>query len=738
MPITQAPPVTRKYKRVDGMLKVRGEAKYTDDITLPDMLYGAVLRSPYPHARIVSIDAREAAEVPGVVAILTAEDIPYGRFGRSIRDIPVLAQGKALFVGDRVAAVAATSQAAANEALTLIDVTYEPLPAVFDAREALQAGAPVLHDAPWLYPGSVTNDTNHMNLQSHVCLQNGADVSDALAASTYVFTDTFTTGTRHQGYLEPHSCIARVSADDVEIWAPNKAPYRLRQQLAEWLSMETTHVHIHPVFVGGDFGGKGSPMEIPLTIALAKATGRPVKLRMSYAEDLMAGDPRHSSSVTVRLGLDEQLRFTVLDVDGVLNGGAYAGFKPMTDVNLIGIPDAGSAYRFPSIRIQSTIAYTNTVPRGHARAPGSVQMHFPVESLIDMAARELHIDPLELRERNMLQDGDSSPLGDHYLEVRSKETLAAAKQLLAETPLPPLPAEGEWVRGVGYTFYQRPTHGGITEIGLEPTRSGRLIVHVPFPDQGGGQLTLGQNILSRLLDLPPEHITVIQAETNELKFDTGCGGSRVTVTASEAFHQAGKQLLEVLHEQFSLPRPYHLADLTISLSRFAEAWEGNWLRVSHNATEIEHVCSYNVTIARVRVDRGTGQIVVEDILAAYDVANIINETAHYLQLEGGVIFGYGEAVLEDLVIEEGRVTHASLGEYKLPSMEDIPRVRLALVEGGRGVGQENVKAAGELSNVSVPAAIANAVADAAGVRMKALPITAEHLYFALRDKEGQQ
>ncbi|MDQ0189857.1 xanthine dehydrogenase family protein molybdopterin-binding subunit [Alicyclobacillus cycloheptanicus] len=735
MPVTQAPPSARKLTRVDGMLKVRGEAKYTDDISLPNMLYGAVLRSPYPHARIVSIHVDEALALPGVVAVLTAQDIPYGRFGRSIWDIPVLAKDKVLFVGDRVAAVAAISEEVAQEALTLIDVEYEPLPAVFDAREALQADAPVLHDAPWLYRGSVTHEGDHPNLQSRVVLANGGEVSEALAQSKYVFTDTFCTGTRHQGYLEPHACIARVDEDEVEIWAPNKAPYRLRQQLAEWMGVEQTQVHIHPVFIGGDFGGKGSPMEIPLTISLAQATGRPVKLRMSYAEDLMAADPRHSSSVTVRLGLNEEGRFTALEVDAVLNGGAYAGFKPMADVNLIGIPDAGSAYRIPSIRIQSTIAYTNTVPRGHARAPGSVQMHFPVESLIDMAARELGIDPLVIRERNMLQDGDKSPLGDPYLEVRSRETLEAAKALLSQADTPPLPEEGDWARGVGYTFYQRPTHGGVTEIGLEPTRSGELIVHVPFPDQGGGQLTLGRNILSRLLSMPPHLITVRQAETSELKWDTGCGGSRVTVTASEALHQAGKQLLSVLHERFHLPNGYTLPDLQRALSDFAAAWEGNWLRVSHNANDIEHVCSYNVTIAVVRVDRGTGQIVVEDIYAAYDVANIINPTSHYLQLEGGVIFGFGEAVLEDLMIEDGRVTHASLGEYKLPSMEDIPRVHMALVEGGRGIGEENVKAAGELSNVAVPAAIANAIADAVGVRMKALPITAEQVYFALRAKE---
>lgn len=735
---SQTPPITQKSNRVDGFQKVRGEARYTDDITLPDMLYGAVLRSPYAHARIVSINTEEAARLPGVVAVITAKDIRSGTFGRIVRDIPVLASDKVLFAGDRVAAVAATTKDIAEEALALIEMEYEPLPAVYDAREALQEGAPILHDSPWNYKGAVTKDTDAANLQSRICLSNGGDVSEALARSKYVFTETFTTAARHQGYLEPHSCIARVLGDEVEIWAPNKSPYRLRQQMADWLAIDASHVHIHPVFVGGDFGGKGSPMEIPLTIALAKATGRPVKLRMTYAEDLMGTNPRHSASVKVRLGLDEHGKFTALDVDAVLNGGAYAGYKAGVNVNLIGIPDAGSAYRISVARIQSTIAYTNTVPRGHARAPGSVQMHFPVESVIDMAARQLQIDPLELRERNMLQDGDPSPTGEHFLEVRSRETLAAVKELADSVPVRPLPKEGEWVRGTGYAFYQRPTHGGITEIGLEPTSSGQLVVHVPFPDQGGGQMTLGRNILSRLLSLPGELITVRQAETHELNYDTGCGGSRVTVTASEAFHKAAKLLVQELQSRFGLPGTYELPDLRAALARFAREREGDWLRVGHDASEIEHVCSYNVTLARVRVDLGTGQIVVEDLIAAYDVAGIINEASHYIQLEGGVVFGYGEAVLEDLVIEEGRVTHASLGEYKLPSQEDIPAVHMSLVEGGRGIGAENIKAAGELSNVAVPAAIANAIADAAGVRMKQLPITAESVYFALRGKEEAQ
>ncbi|WAH37071.1 xanthine dehydrogenase family protein molybdopterin-binding subunit [Alicyclobacillus dauci] len=732
--ITQTPQITRDLSRVDGLLKVRGEARYTDDITLPDMLYGAVLRSPYPHARIVSINTEEASNLPGVHVVLTGQNISYGLFGRVVRDIPVLAKEKALFVGDRVAAVAAISREVAEAAIALIDVEYEPLPPVFDAREALTPDAPLVHEAAWAYRGAVTQESDHGNLQSRVTLQNGDDVAEALKRSKHVFTETFTTPARHQGYLEPHSCIARVDGDEIEIWAPNKAPYRLRQQLADWLAIETRQIRIHPVFIGGDFGGKGSPMEIPLTIALAKATECPVKLRMSYAEDLMAGDPRHSSSVTVSLGLDENGHFTALDVDAVMNGGAYAGFKPMPDVNLIGIPDAGSAYNIASIRVQSTIAYTNTVPRGHARAPGSVQVYFPVESVIDMAARKLGIDPLFIREQNMLHDGDTSPLGDHYVEIRSQETLRRAKEMLAQVPLRPLPKEGEWVRGTGYAFYQRPTHGGVTEIGLEPTASGDLVVHVPFPDQGGGQFTLGRNILGRLLALPNEYITVVQDETSVFKMDTGCGGSRVTVTVSEAFHRAGVQLLELLQTEFDLPRNYSVEALRTALASFNRARDGSWLRVSHNANDIEHVTSYNITIARVRVDKGTGQIVVEDIIGAYDVANIINPTSHLLQLEGGVIFGFGEAVLEDLVIEEGRVTRAGLGEYKLPSQEDIPHVHIGVVEGGRGIGAENVKAVGELSNVPVPAAIANAIADAVGVRMCDLPITAEKLYFSLREK----
>ncbi|MCL6592886.1 MAG: xanthine dehydrogenase family protein molybdopterin-binding subunit, partial [Alicyclobacillus sp.] len=524
--------------RLDGHLKVSGQARYTDDLVLPGMLYGAVLRSPYPHARILSIDVSEALSVPGVVLAVTGKDLHCGRYGRMLKDVPVLAIDKVLFVGDRVAAVAATTREAAERAAALIQVEYEPLPAVFDPRAALAPDAPVLHDAPWSYVNAVTQPGDPPNLQSRRVLQHGDDVESALARSAHVFTETFRTQAHHQGYLEPHLCIAQANDDEIHVWAPNKAPYALRKQLSEWSGVPLRQIHVHPVFIGGDFGGKGSPMEIPLTVMLSRMTGRPVKMRMSYAEDLMAGNPRHSSEITVRLGVDESGRITALDVQALFNGGAYGGFKPVTTVHLGGVAEAGSSYRIPAVRVQSEIAYTNTVPRGHVRSPGSPQMHFAVESMIDMAARALQMDPLAFRELNMLRDGDASPMGEHYLEVRSEPVVEAAKKLLAETPLPPLPAEGDWVRGIGYSFYQRPTHGGVTEVGVEPTADGRLILHVPFPDQGAGQQTLGRNILSRLFGVPHEWIEVRQAEPEVFKMDSGCGGSRVTVTASEAIHQA--------------------------------------------------------------------------------------------------------------------------------------------------------------------------------------------------------
>jgi len=722
--------------RADGWAKVRGRAVYAADVRLPGMLYAALVRSPYPHARILAIRTDAARSLPGVHAVLTGDDVRYGPYGRRVRDVPVLARGVVRFAGERVAAVAAESPELARRAAERVEVDYEPLPAVLDPEEALRSEAPRVHEAPWTYAGAVVRPDDPPNLQSRRVWQHGEDVERVLARCPYVFDETYTIPAAHQGYLEPHACVAWWKPDgSVEVWASNKSPHRLRAQLSACLGVPADRIRVMPAYVGGDFGGKGSPMDVPVCVALSEATGRPVKLVLSYEEDLSAANPRHASVVRVRLGVDADGHLQALDVRAVVDGGAYAGFKPVEHVNLNGFAEAGNTYRIPSVRVESLIVYTNTVPRGHMRSPGSLEANFAVESTVDLAARALGMDPLEFRLRNVLRTGDRGTLGEPWVEVRGEEVARAAAAALEQSRSrvgQPSGGDGpSWARGVGWAFYARAAHGGETEVALRPQPDGSVVVLVPFPDQGGGQHTLVRNVVQRELGLAPDAVEVRQADTAELATDSGVGGSRVSLTASAAASQACAELRRCLEEEGLAGRP-----VREGVAELARRRPGQVFRAQVAVHDDLWLNSFCVQAALVAVDRETGQVRVEEVITALDVAEVLNPNSHRAQVEGGVVMGLGSALTEELVVQDGQVVSGNLHEYRLPSTADLPRLRVVLVPGGKGWGPHRVKPVGELTNVAVAAAVANAVADAVGVRVRRLPVRAEDVYRLLREQEG--
>ena len=722
--------------RADGWAKVQARAVYAGDVRLPGMLYGAVVRSPHPHARILRVRSEAARAVPGVRAVLTGADVRYGTYGRRVRDMPVLAREVVRFAGERVAAVAAESLPAARQAASLVEVDYEPLPAVLDPQEALQPGAPRVHQAAWRYPGAVVGPEDPPNLQSRRVWQHGEDVEEALARCAYVFDETYEIPPAHQGYLEPHACVAWAKSDGtVEVWASNKSPHRLRAQLAACLGIPVERIRVMPVYVGGDFGGKGSPMDVPVAVALSEATGRPVKLVVEYEEDLTAANPRHGSVVRVRLGVDGEGRMRALDVRAWVNGGAYAAFKPVEHVNLNGFAEAGNTYRIPAVRIESLIAYTHTVPRGHMRSPGSLEANFAVESTVDLAARALGLDPLEFRSRNLLRTGDRGTLGEPWMEVRGEEVLRALAEVLVQgggAGGTPRVEEDGWACGVGVALYCRAARAGETEVGLQPRPDGSVVVWVPFPDQGAGQHTVVRNVVCKELGLPPGAVEVRQADTDQVAVDSGVGGSRVSLTASAAASRACQELRRRVEQE-------GLGGLRVeeALAELARRRPGEGVRGRLSVEEELWLNSVCAQAARVRVDRGTGQVRVEEVITILDVAEILHPPSHRAQVEGGVVMGLGSALMEEVVVEAGRVVSSNLHEYRLPSVLDVPALRLVLVPGGKGWGPHGVKPVGEMANVAVAAAVANAVADAVGVRVRRLPISAEQVYRLLRAQEAR-
>ena len=686
--------------RIDAFAKLTGRAVYAADVDLPGLCHAAVARSPFPHARVVAVDPGPALEVPGVVGVFTAADLGQGRYGRRVRDVPLLAGSEARFAGERVVAVVAESRLAAERAAARVRIDYEELPAALEAEAALAPAAPAVHEAAWSYPGAVVSPDDPPNLQSRVRHGSPEEAERALAASAHLVDRTYRLPTGHQGYLEPQACVARVDPEGrVHVWMANKSPYRLRHQLAECLDLDPDLIQVHPVAIGGDFGGKGSPMDAPLCVELARRVGRPVKLVERYHEDLASANPRHSGRVRVRLGCDREGRLTGFRVDALFDGGAYAGFKPLPTVTLHGLEEVGSSYRVPAAAVEVRICYTHTVPRGHMRAPGAPEAVFAFESALDELAREAGLDPIEIRRRNLLADGEANPWGATWVEARGRVTLEAALEAYR-----PLPAPPGWRHGRGIAVYDRPTRPGRASLRLVPSGD-RLMVETALPEQGGGVHTVLRQGLARALGMAADRIEVRQVSTAELPPDDGVGGSRVTAT------------------------------LSVAVARAAEALRASGARepvtVVLDPATVPPVTSYCVQVAQVAVDPESGQVRVLELLTAVDVAEVVNPDAHRLQVEGGAVMGYGLACLEDLVLEDGRVWAASLGEFRIPSPVDVPALRTVLVPGGRGIGALGVKAVGELANVPTAAAIANAVADAVGVRVRDLPLTAERVHRGL-------
>lgn len=745
-------PVTRE----DGPDKVSGAHVYPADVTRPGMIFGKVLRSPFPHAKIVRIDTSRAAELAGVHAVVTGQDLLGMRVGRFLRDVPPLAEDKVRFVGEKVAAVAADDPDIAEEALLLIDVEYEELPAVYDPLEAMEPGAPVVHEGSPTY-GSTSGPVEM--LQGNVVYHNawsGGNLEQGFRESDLVFEHTFTTPWVHQGYMEPYSCIVEVDdSGQVQVWANNKQPFLLRRQLASGLGLPEDQITINPCGIGGDFGGKAGAMNVPVAHALAQRSGRPVQMVMSYVEELMAGNPRHPSVITIKTGMKTDGRFWARQSHVVYNGGAYGGFRG--SLNLNGSRQAGGGpYRIPNFQIDSYMMYTNNVPCGSYRAPGEPQAVFAVESHTDMIAAEMGLDPYELRLRNVVQEGDVSGTGQRFNHLHGEETLRRAAEASGwGTPKAgPTTKAGPHI-GRGMALGQRPQGQAVFNARVGVDEDGRATVYTTVPDTGVGFHTVARQVVAEDLGIPVEDVALMRLDTGQVEFDTGAGAGTSVGAANAALGaaQEARQKLTGLAAEF-----YGWAEERIVFRQGRVFVEGDPERgvpigdlagrsvaavgspitgdVTTTAEEPD-VTSFCAQVAEVEVDSETGQIKVNRIVTAHDVGTIFNPLGHQGQIDGAVIQGLGYGLMEELQSEDGNISTLSLGDVKIPAIADIPELVTVLVESSDGNGPFKGKAIGENPISPVAPAIANAVFDAVGVRINDLPVTAEKVLAALKEKSSR-
>ena len=735
-------PVTRQ----EGPDKVSGTFLYSADVNLPGMIWGKVLRSPFPHAKIVKIDASKALAMPGVHAVITGQDTLGMRIGRSVRDVPLLAEDEVRFVGEKVAAVAADSPDIAEEALLLIEVEYEPLPAIFDPIEAMEPGAPLVHDSSSSFESSSGPIQPVGNIVNHSTWSSG-DMEQGFSESDQIFEHTFTTTWVHQGYMEPYACVVDIDdAERVQVWANNKVPYTLRKQLADALGLPEEQIRVNPCGIGGDFGGKSPAMNVPIAYFLAKSSGRPVKMIMSYIEELAAGNPRHPSFITIKTGVKNDGTFMARESRVIYNGGAYCGFRGRA--GLAGSRDAaGGQYHIPNFQIDSYMIYTNNVPCGSYRAPGQPQVAFAVESHTDMIAREMGIDPYELRLKNVVRDGQMSATGARYNHLRGEETLKAA----ADAAGWDTPKSGPYV-GRGISLGQRPQGQSIYSAKVTMDENAQVIYHTFVPETGTGIHTVGRQVVAEDLGVAIEDVRAVQMDTDSGTTDAGAGsGSSVggTHAALGAAEGVRNHLTLMAAEFYGWPEERIMfrggrvyvegdADRSVSIKELASkvvAATGAHISFSKTtAAEEPDITCFCAQVAEVEIDPETGEVNLKKFVTAHDVGTIHNPITHQGQIDGAVIQGVGYALMEELVSDEGHISSLSMGDVKTPSTNDIPELITVLVDSPGGNGPFGAKTIGEQPLPPVAPAIANAVFDAIGVRIQDLPITAEKVLAALNKK----
>ena len=732
--------------RVDGVAKTTGAARYAADTDLPGMLWMKALRSPYPHARIISIDTSGAQRLPGVHAILTGADVAGVLYGRRLRDVPALAHERVRFAGERVAAVAASDAEIAQRAVDLINVVYEELPAVLEPEDALADGAPLLHPGVQAYHGLPTSLPQPTNAFVSDVWGRG-DPERGFAEADLVVEGVYTTQRAHQAYLEPHSCVVWLDNDGrLQVWAPNKAPHRLKLNLADALDLDPERIVVRHSTIGGDFGGKGSPMDIPVCYFLAQKTGRPIKSVMTFAEEFSAANPRHPSVVRMRTGVKRDGALTAHEARFLFNSGAYGGFKPVPGVNLPGASHAAGPYRIPHTRIEAVHTYTNTVPGGFFRGPGAVQANFAIESHMDVIAQRLGLDALELRRKNLVGGGEELANGMPGLIMRPEQTVDAAIRASGYyDPKPPYVG-----RGISLSYKDQGE--GVSSAAVTFRPDGTVLLHTSVFEQGTGSYTALAQIVGEALGVTPGLIEVRAWDSDDGPFDTGVGASRVTRVAGPAAYEAAirarDELLQLATRLLGWPaeRIAFSGDAVRRTDTGESAlWAGLAAQadapVTGSATNNEHerspIASAMAQVAEVRVDPETGEVELLKLTSAHDVGVIINPVGHQGQINGGIVQGIGHALTEELVLQGGRVVNPSLADYKMPSIADLPELRTALVESEEGIGPYRTKGIGEYAIEGISAAVANAVADAVGVRIADAPVTAEKVFRALQEGDRQ-
>jgi xanthine dehydrogenase molybdenum-binding subunit len=748
--------IGKRVPKLDAVDKVTGRAIYGHDMKLPRMLYGKILRSDRAHARILHIDTSRAIKLPGVKAVLTGDDIPDIRVGFA-QDNPILKTGKVRSFRDEIAAVAAVDEDTAQEALELIKVEYEDLPAVFDPEEAMKPGAPLIHEKA---------EKNILSLMTQSYFH--GDVEKGFAESDVVIEDRLKLTWVAHCCMGTCFCLASFdNAGNLTVWNSTQMPFMSQRELSTALKMPPDKIRVIKATIGGGFGSKLDtyPYE-PICVLLAQRTGRPVRITFTREEEFIASPTRQPVICDIKAGAKKDGTLTARQVKMILDNGAYSSWGATTP--LVMMQTISSLYRVPNVKYDVLVVYTNHPYAGAMRGYGNPQATFVVESSMDMLAHELGMDPMEFRLKNANQPGDVTGQGVKITSCGLSECIEKAAESIGWQEK----RGGAGNRGVGMAAQLHvgggariyPSDGCGTTIKVDDY--GKVTVVTGSTDMGQGSETIIAQIVAEEMGVPVDNITVVNTDTDITPWDVGAHASRTTFIAGnsarlaaadakaqilEAAAQAYKQKAENLdmregqifikgEPEEGIPyakaiRAKHFrpdGDVILARGWYEPPTEKQDKEFRGN---ISAAYAFATQAAEVEVDTETGEVTVLKIAAAHDVGRAINPMAVEGQIEGGVSMGLGYGVSEELVLEKGKMLNPNFADYALPTALDMPPIDPIIVETIDPEGPFGAKGMAEPANNPTAPAIANAVYDAVGVRIKDLPITAEKVLRALKEKE---
>ena len=733
--------VGHSVARVDGLEKVTGQAKFVGDIAVPGMLCGKILRSTYPHARIRAIDATQAEALPGVVAVLTAADI--ADLQPIYNGRPVIAMNKVRYVGEPVAAVAAEDLATAEEALSLIHVDYEELPAAVGIEAAIKPGAPLVHD------------DKAGNIGTHEKVTRG-DVDEGFAQSDVIAEDHFTFPMVYHYAMEPHSAIAHYDESEITVWSSAQHPFQVRGDIAKIFKVPAAKVRMIINYLGGGYGSKSYTKFEPLVVALARKAKRPVRICNTVGESMVTVR-RHGARVRIKTGAKNDGTLVAREAEIYLDTGGYDDNGPQ--VTARSATRVLGPYWIPNIRTNAYQVYTNTGSAGSYRAIGAPQVIYAGESQIEILAAKLGMDAAELRAKNLLTKGQELRPGLKGIDANLASSL---KTLVRESHWKKLRRSKNSAVGMGCAL----TNAGATPVSVAMIRmqsDGVANIAAGSTEMGQGVRTTLTQIAAEELTLPMEQFRMLGADTKVTPYDSSTGSSRSTTLMGTAVQKAARdlkqQFLQIGAQAMGVkPKQVQVADgaLVCGESRltFKEAFErrfgkgsgGEMIGRGEAGPEITNhelpvFWEVGMGTAEVAIDRDTGAVTLKKFISVADVGKAIHPEHCVAQEEGAAMQGIGHTFFEQLIYDNGQLINPNLVDYRIPTFSEVPEeFHTVLVENGDGPGPFGVRGMAEGGILSVAPAVCNAIDRATGVRIKDLPLTPERVWRALRDagKQGER